>query len=123
MKLNKEARSERKRQLQLRPEYEMQKLKTEPESQARETEEQLTQLEEQRTLEMLKLEKNTDEKDELHPKNWEKPVVPDSGDFLGNVSCSDDEVYLGETGKFIQAQGDNQQKSKQCCSLISAEIQ
>ena len=42
---------------------------------------------------------NTDEEDELHPENSEKPVVPDSGDFLGNISCSDDEDYLGEKKK------------------------
>ena len=64
----------------------MQKLKIEQERRARETEEQLRQLEEQKTLEMLKLEINADEEDELHTKNLETPIEPDSGDFLGNIS-------------------------------------
>ena len=89
----------------------MQKLKIEQERRARETDEQLRQLEEQKTLEKLKLEINTDEEDELHPENLKNPVVPDSGDFLGNISCSDDEDYLGENRKLNQAQGDNQQNA------------
>ena len=60
---------------------------------------------------MLKLDINTDEEDELHPENLENPVVSDSGDFLGNISCSDDEDYLGENRKLNQAQGDNQQNT------------
>ena len=43
--------------------------------------------------------------------NGEKPVVPGSGDFLGNISCSGDEDFLGENRKFNQAQGDNQQNA------------
>ena len=97
--------------MQLRLEYQMQKLRIEQERRARETDEQLRQLEEQKTLEMLKLEINTDEEDELQPENLEKPIGPDGGDFLGNISCSDDEDYLGENRKLIQAQGDNQQNA------------
>ena len=88
-----------------------QKLKIEQERRSRETEEQLRQLEEQNTLEMLKLKINTDEEDELHPENLEKPVLPDSGGFLDNISFSDDEDYLGENRKLIQAQGDNHQNA------------
>ena len=50
----------------------MQKLKIEQERQARETEEQLRQFEEQKTLEMMKLEMNTEVEDELYPENLEK---------------------------------------------------
>ena len=64
-----EARAERKRQVQLRLEYQMQNLRIEQERRARETDEQLRQLEEQKTLEMLKLEINTDDEDELQPEN------------------------------------------------------
>ena len=56
----------------------MQKLKIEQERRARETDEQLRQLEEQKTLEMLKLEINADEEDEFHTKNSEIPIEPDS---------------------------------------------
>ena len=111
LKQKEEARAERKRQVQLRLKYQMQKLKIEQERRARETDEQLRELEERKTLEMLKLEINTDEEDELHPENLENPVVPDSGDFLGNISCSHDEDYLGENRKLNQAQGDNQQNA------------
>ena len=111
LKQKEEARAKRKRQVQLRLEYQMQKLKIEQERRARETDEQLRQLEEQKTLEMLKLEINSDEEDELHPENLENPIVPDSGDFLGNISCSDDENYLGENRKLNQAQVDNQQNA------------
>ena len=106
-----EVRTERKRQVQLRLEYQMQKLRIEQERRARETDEQLRQLEEQKTLEMLKLEINTNEEDELQPENLEKPIEPDGGDFLGKIGCSDDEDYLGENRKLIQAQGDNQQNA------------
>ncbi|XP_075255351.1 uncharacterized protein LOC142348070 [Convolutriloba macropyga] len=47
-----------------------------------------------------------------HPVvNPRKPIGPDGGDFLGNIGCSDDEDYLGENRKLIQAQGDNQQNA------------
>ena len=72
LKQKEETRAERKRQVQLRLEYQMQKLKIEQER--RETDEQLRQLVEQKTLEMLKLEINTDEEDELHTKNPEIPI-------------------------------------------------
>ena len=55
LKQKEETRAERKRQVQLRLEYHMQKLKIEQKRRARETDEQLRQLEEQKTLEMLKL--------------------------------------------------------------------
>ena len=74
-----EERAERKLQVQLRLEYQMQKLRIEQERRARETDEKLRQLEEQKTLEMLKLEVNTDEEDELQPKNLEKPIEPHGG--------------------------------------------
>ena len=106
-----EARAEIKRQVQLRLEYQMQKLRIEQERRARETDEQLRELEEQKTLEMLKIEINTDEEDELQLENLEKPIEPDGGDFLGNIGCSDDEDYFGENRKLIQAQGDNQQNA------------
>ena len=83
----------------------MQKLKIEQERRARETDEQLRQLEERKTLEIA------DEEDEFHPESLENPVLPDSGDFLGNISCSDDEDYLGENRKLNQAQRDNQQNA------------
>ena len=57
---------------------------------------------------MLKFEINTDEEDELQPGNLEKPIEPDGGDFLGNIGSSENEDYLGEIRKLIQAQGDNQ---------------
>ena len=59
---------------------------------------------------MLKFEINANEEDELC--NSENPVVPDSGNFLGNISKSDNEDYLGENRNLIQAQGDNQQNAK-----------
>ena len=65
---------------------------------------------------MLKLEINTDEEDELQPENLEKPIEPEGEDFLGNIGCSDDEDYLGENRKLIQAQGDNQQKANDVAS-------
>ena len=97
LKQKEEARAEKKRQVQLKLEYQMQNLKIEQERRARETDEQLRQLEEPKTLEMLKLEINIDEQDELHPQRSEKPIELDSGDFLGNISCSDDEDYLAKT--------------------------
>ena len=48
----------------------------------RELKENAKRLEEQKTLEMLKVEVITDEEDKFHPENLEKPVVLDSGDFL-----------------------------------------
>ena len=89
----------------------MQKLKIEQEGQAQETEDQLRQLEEQKNLEMLKLEINIDEEDEIHPANSRKPVVPDGGYFLGKISGKDDKAIWVKK-KLIQAQGDNQQIAK-----------
>ena len=112
MKHKEEKRAERKREVQLRHEYQMQKLKNEQERRARETDEQLRQLEEQKALEMLKLKINTDEKDEIHPENSEKQFCQTAdGNFLGNISCNDDEDYLSENRKLNQAQGDNQQNA------------
>ena len=108
-KRKEDAQNERKHQVQPKLEYQLHMLKFEKERRARETDEQLRQLEEQKTLEMLQLETNTDEEDELHPENLEKPVVPKSGVFLGNISYSDDEDFLGENRKLIKAQGYNQQ--------------
>ena len=95
LKRKEERRDERKRQVQLRLEYQIEELKIEHERRTRETDEQLRQLEEQKTLEMWKLKINTDEEDDLHPENLEKPVVPDGENFLVNMSCSDDEDFLG----------------------------
>ena len=79
----------------------MQKLKIEQERRAPQTDEQLTQLEEQKPREMLKLDIGINKEDENHPENSENPVVPDSDDFWGNISGSDDEDYLGENRKLI----------------------
>ena len=111
LKQKEEARAEGKRQVQLRLEYHMQQLRHEQERRGRETDEQLRQLEEQKTLEKLKIEINTDEEDELQPEYLDKPIELDGGGFLGNIGCSDDEDYLGENRKLIQAQGDNQQNA------------
>ena len=72
--------------MQLRLEYQMQKLEIEQERQARETDEQLRLLEEQKTLEMLELENNTNEEDELLPGKLKNPVVQNNEDFSGNIS-------------------------------------
>ena len=77
-----------------------------------ETEEQMRQLEEQKTLEIFKLENEIGDEDEFHPENLEKLVVPDMGDFLGNISDCDDEQYLRENRKLIQTQLDDQQNAK-----------
>ena len=77
-----EALAERKRQVHLRLEYQMQMLKSDQEGRARETDEQLRQLEEQKTFEMLTPEISTDDEDELYPENSKNQDVPDSGDHL-----------------------------------------
>ena len=87
----------RKHQVQLKLGYQIQKLKLEQEGQAQETEDQLRQLEEQKNLEMLKLESNIDEEDENHPANSKKPVVPDGGYFLGKISGKDDKAIWAKT--------------------------
>ena len=60
LKRKEERRAERKRQVQLRLEYQIEELKIEHERRTRETDEQLRQLEEQKTFEMWKLKNNTD---------------------------------------------------------------
>ena len=95
----------------------MQRLKSGQDGQARETDEQLKQLEEQKTLEMLTLGISNDDEDELHPENSKNQDVPDSGDLLGNISRSDNEDYLCENRKLIQAQGDYQQNANDVATL------
>ena len=97
-------------------------MKIGQEKQARQTDMQLRQFEEQKTLEIMKLDVDSDEENKIHPENPEKPGVLESDDFLGNISSNDDEEYLGKNRKLIQAQRDNK-KMKRYCSLTSAEIQ
>ena len=106
----------------MRPEYQMQKLKIERERRARETDEQLKQLEEQKTLVMLKLKINGDESDELRPESLEKPINPNSGGFLA--------ISAAVTRKAIQAKTEDFfkhrltiNKTQTMLQLISAEIQ
>ena len=61
----------------------------------------MRQLKEQKTVEMFKLEIDIGEDDEIHADDFEKPVVPDSGDFLGFISGSVDEHNLGENRNII----------------------
>ena len=58
----------------------MQKLQIGQERQAQENDKQLRQLEEQKALEILRVEFDIDEEDETHAGNWEKVVVSDRRD-------------------------------------------
>ena len=110
--------------MQLRIEYQMQKLKSEQERLARETDEQLRQLEEQKALEMLKPEINTEEDDELSLEISEKKQLCQTAETSWAISAA-------VTMKTIWAKTENlfnhrvtiNKMQKRCCSLISAEIQ
>ena len=100
----------------------MHNLKIGQERQDPETDEQIRQLEEQMILEIFKLVNDIGEEDVFHPENLEKLVVVASGDFLGNISGSNDEYYLRENRKLIQTQVDDQQNAKDVAtSSLSAE--
>ena len=74
-------------------------MNNELERRAGEADEQMRQLEETKTLERLKIDIDINEEVELHPEISERPVAPDSWDFLENFSGSDDEDYFSQKGK------------------------
>ena len=72
LNLKEELRAKSNCQVQLKPEYQLQKLKTDQKRRARETGEKMRKLEEHMTLEMLKFAIDIDKKDELRPEYSEK---------------------------------------------------
>ena len=100
-------RAQRKRQGPLKTEWQMQKMQIESERR-QEIDEQMRHLEEQKTPELMKLEIDTDKKDELIPEN--QMYQSDSKDFLSNINSIGIKSHSGR--KLNQTKGDNQQSAR-----------